>query len=275
MLSSEGIANTLMRWVYYYVGLLLVLVVVSTYALSHPAAHVEVLKGIFTAVPILTAIGQALAKANLSFYLFTQRLWLRLNAPEPTIWRFGVRFSTPPIDEPLKQALATLTALPQWHPQVVSKGDREFRLIVDKTIHLRVSIDSAAYSEDGRDYYLIQSDALEITFGQVQRKLDKVIHPLLRSLLSSMRIVDAATFMDVEFTKKNPFFAFFVARIDEDQISNFNLIFRPSSSSRDTKNKVVVTQRTMQVSASTPEDFARLAKTFLLLSSDAAEYARG
>lgn len=265
-----------MRWVYYYSGLLFVLIAVSAYAIWHPTFHIVILKEIAAAIPILTAIGQALAKANLSFYLLTQRVWLKLNAPEPTLWRFGMRFSTDVGSEPLEKALlAMMAGLSRWQPKLISRGERDFRLIVDKTIHLRVSLDRADYSEDGRDHYLIQSDALEITFGQVQNKIEKVIHPLLRSILASMRIVDSATFMEVEFQKKNPFFAFFVAHIDEKHVSNFNLVFRPMNNSGDGNDKVVVTKTAMKVSASTPEDFARLSKTFLLLSSNASEYARG
>lgn len=264
-----------MRWVYYYLALLSLLVACTSYGIVHPAAHVELLKGLLAGVPILSALAQALSKANLPFYLFTQRLWLKFHSSTPSVWRFGMRFSKSPAPGAFEALLNTFEhRLSGWNPKVIYKAEHEFRVIIDRTIHFRVSYDCGAYSEDGEDHFLVQSDPLEVTYGQAESKLERSIRPILRSVMREMNVASSSSFMDIDFVDRNPFFAFFVAHIDERHVSSFNLVFRPPSLSEERSEKVIVTKKTMQVNATTPEDFTRLSKEFLLLSASASQYAR-
>jgi hypothetical protein len=141
---------------------------------------------------------------------------------------------------------------------------------VDRTIHLAITYEPAVFSGDGEDHLLVRSEELEIPYGSAKRKLDSCIVPLLGILCQRLNANTSSTMLEVSFAKKNPFFAFFVAHLKPEQVSQFNLVFRPSSLSRNEHDKVVVTQNLITINAESTASFATLAKAFLLLSEDAA-----
>ena len=80
---------------------------------------------------------------------------------------------------------------------------------------------------------------------------------------------------EVSFPDKNPFFAFYIAHLRPEQVTQFQLVFKPKDFSRTDAEKIVVTRSALEVTAVTTEGFAEMAKAFVLLSADAVRVAQG
>jgi hypothetical protein len=261
-----------MGWVVYYAVLLF------AFALSYVLPHVtssatpDVLKAITGTVTLLSALGQAVAKVNLRFYLFCQRAWVWWNSDRSSIWRFGLRLDGY-FDETVMMRIQTSLAsdFAHWTPTVISKSDLEIRIKIDRTIHLKIAYEPRSNSEDGRDHLTIRSDELEISYGGAKSKIDRCISPLLSALVKLLRPEDYSAVFDIFFQGHNPFFAFYVAHLRPEQVSQFNLIFYPKDSLKDGRDKIRVTQDRIEITASTVESFGQLSKGMLLLSADSLE----
>ena len=81
-----------MGWIVYY-GFLFIVFWGSYLVPGSEHGHVspDVIKAITASVTLLTALGQAVARANLRFYLLCQRIWIWWNSDTTTLWRFGLR----------------------------------------------------------------------------------------------------------------------------------------------------------------------------------------
>ncbi|WP_157178233.1 hypothetical protein [Terriglobus roseus] len=231
----------------------------------------EILKVVAGSVTLLTALGQALAKANLKFYLLWQRIWIMLHGSETAIWRFGLRVDGDLGSNVLEDfAQSAKSSLEQWHPEIHSCSDSSLRMKVDRTIHLHAQLEHAAFSEDGVSHFLVRSDELEVPYASARAKIEQCIVPLLGIIARQWPGAEHSTMFEVSFRKKNPFFAFFVAHLDPKQVTQFNLVFHPAAITRDGTDRVVVTQNSLHIDAGTTESFAQLSKAFILMSSEIA-----
>jgi hypothetical protein len=265
-----------MGWVIYYAILFVMFSASTAYAFGHPQDSLSsALRDFAGALTMLTALGQSLAKANFRVYLLTQQVWLRFHKDTTALWRFGLRLDGLISNDPMREAHKILESeLDTWKPKLLSSNEREIRVILDRTIHLVFTYEPAIFSGDGEDHILVRSDEVEIPYGSAKRKLDSCIVPLLGILSRSLKSSSSSTMLEVYFSRRNPFFAFFVAHLKPEQVSQFNLVFRPSSLSRNENDKVVVTQNRITINAESTDSFATLAKAFLLLSEDAATVER-
>lgn len=159
-----------------------------------------------------------------------------------------------------------------WQCQIINRSPLGARLKVDRTLHLQISFEPAETSADGNGHLLIRSEEIEVPYGAAREKIDHQIAPLLSTFNSAIRPDRYSIELEVWFKQRNPFFAFYVAHLRPEQISQFQLIFKPDIS-RTGNETVVVTEKTLGMTTVTTEGFAELAKAFVLLSSDAARFA--
>ncbi len=260
-----------MRWVYFYATLILLFLALAAYAALHPGHIPSDLRFAASMLTMLAALGQSLVKSNFKLYLLSQKIWLLLNRHVTALWRFSVRLDGdfgPNALDMLEDALKS--EMSQWSPKVISRDSVRLRLIVDRTIHLTCSLEPACYSEDGLDHLHVRSDELEVTYGSARKKIDSCIVPLMGVLSRKLRPETSSSTLDVSFGERNPFFAFYVAHLPQNQITHFNLIFKPAAITRSDQDRVAVSQKSVSISAASPESFATLSKAFILLAGDAA-----
>jgi len=261
-----------MGWVVYYVILLAAFL--ASYILPHTGSSLspDTLKAVAALVTLLSALGQSLIKVNFKLYLLTQRVWVWWNSGTSSLWRFGIRLDGNFESDVLKKIKQILVDdSPRWAPTIVSENAVDLRIKIDRTIHLRITFEPRSHSEDGLDHLTIKSDELEVSYGTAKSKIDRCISPLLNALVKALRPEDYSAVFDIFFQSHNPFFAFYVAHLRPEQVSQFNLIFYPSDSAKDGRNKVQVTQNRIEITASTIDRFSQLAKGMLLLSADSLE----
>jgi hypothetical protein len=218
------------------------------------------------------------ARVNLPFYLFWQRIWVWWNGEKTALWRFALRLDGtfgPDAVARITESLRTSPEFSGWESQLISANDREARVKVDRTIHLHISYEPEFLSGDGEDHLFIRSDELEVPYGRARQKIDRQITPLLSAFIGSLHARDYSIIFDVMFPDRNPFFAFYIAHLRPEQVTQFNLVFKPRDVSRTNAEKIVVTQQALEITAVTTEGFSEMAKAFVLLTGDAIRVAKG
>ena len=260
-----------MRWIYYYATLIVLFLILCVYAAFHPGHIPSDLRIAASLLTMLTALGQSLVRSNFKLYLFSQKIWLLFNRHVTALWRFSVRLDGHLGPESLSLLEESLTSeMKQWSPKIISRDAVSLRMIVDRTIHITCSFEASSYSEDGLDHIVVRSDELEVTYGSARKKIDSCILPLMGILTRRLRPDTSSSTLEVFFGAKNPFFAFYVAHLPQEQVTRFNLVFKPSVVTRSDQDRVVVSQKSVAINASSPEAFAILSKAFILLSEDAS-----
>lgn len=171
--------------------------------------------------------------------------------------------------------VALKTDMKNWESEIISTTDLGLRIKFEKTIHLYMQYEPSSLSEDVEDHLLIRSEELEVAYGRARHKIDREIAPLFSALLNTVKPASYSINFEVLFPDKNPFFAFYVAHLRPEQVTQFQLVFRPHDYSRTDSEKVVVTQTALELTAVTTEAFSEMAKAFILLSADAARVAQG
>ena len=259
-----------MGWVVYYS--VLTFIFACSYLIPSSVTHVspDLIKGILLGVSLMTALGQAIARVNLRFYLFWQKVWVWWNSGSTTIWRFGLRLDGNVDFDALVEALGS-AEFAEWTTVIAWRRANEVRIKVDRTIHLLLSFDPSETSGDGDDHITIRSEELEVPYGSARSKIDKCITPLIGAIVRVARPTNYSVMFDVIYRDHNLFFAFYVAHLSPKQVTHFNLVFRPTALSRTGTEKVIVTQHGLEITASSAEGFGELSKAFLLLSSHAVE----
>ena len=260
-----------MAWVVYYCALLAAFILASI--LPHAGHHAyapDLIRTITSCVTLLSALGQAIAKVNLRFYLLWQRAWVWWHSDRSSLWRFGIRmdgpFETETVLELIKQAFGT--ELVHWDPKLIAENGLNIHVRLDRTIHLQITYEPSTYAGDGVDHLTIRSDELEVSYGSSRSKIDSVITPLLSALIRVVRPREYSAMFDIFFENHNPFFAFYIAHLKPEQVSQFNILFYPRSSLEKGRTKIHVMRDQIQITAGTTESFAQLAKGMLLLSAD-------
>src|ERR1017187_2048642 len=259
-----------MGWVFYYAVLLILLGLSSAYAAGHTGTLPTYVRALAGVIPILSALAQAITKVNFRAYLWSQELWIALHGSATSNWRFGIRLDGSLGTDVISRITQTLKDNPRWSPRLVRTKPAEVKVVVDRTIHLTITYEPEAESGDGEDHLLIHSDELEVTYASAKRKIDTCIVPFMTMILRNIPSRQSSTMLEVFFSSKNPFFAFFVAHLRPEQVSQFKLVFRPAAITRNESDKVLVTKQSISINAQSPDAFASLSKAFLLLSEDAA-----
>ena len=189
------------------------------------------------------------------------------------MWRFTVRIDGDLGDDIILRFEERIKKnLHAWKPEIQARTPTSLRLKVDQTIHLHAQMTSEEFSEDGFSHLLIRSDEIEITYASAREKIDRCIVPLMTAFARQWPLATFSTIFEAEFKKKNPFFAFYVAHLSKEQVTSFNLVFRPESVTREENDLVAVTQQSLRVEASSPESFAQLSKAFILMTSEVAQF---
>lgn len=265
-----------MGWVIFYAVLLLSYVSASACSLLYPTRAPEFIKAISGSVALLTGLLQAISRVNLKVYLLGQRISVWWHGDRTALWRFALRLDgnfQSNVIEQTAAALKTGVDFKGWQPEIFFVNDRELRAKLDKTVHVHLMFEPAAVSADGTGHLLIRSDEFEVPYGAARRKIDRQLTPLLTVFSTFFRPQNSSIEFEVAFNKRNPFFAFYVAHLRPEQVTHFNLVFRPNDICRQGLARVSVTQNTLEISTGTAEGFAALAKAFVLLTAEAAKFA--
>lgn len=264
-----------MGWVVYYVILTLAYIAASVYSFLHPHRLPDVIKSVSVLITLTTAMAQAIARVNLRFYLFWQRFWVWWHGDKTAIWRVSLRMDGALGPDPLARIKRALKGeMKNWESEIIATSDLSLRLKFEKVVQLYVQYDPRALSEDADDHLLVRSEELEVAYGRARQKIDRQITPLLSAFVNIVKPDSYSIVFEVLFPDKNPFFAFYVAHLRPEQVTQFQLVFRPHDFSRTNAEKVLVTRNALEVTAVTTEGFSEMAKAFILLTADAARVAQ-
>jgi hypothetical protein len=93
---------------------------------------------------------------------------------------------------------------------------------------------------------------------------------LVLQAINDVLKADSSSFeLDVQFLKKNPFFAIYIAHLRPDQVQEYKVILHVDGSHPSGKpEKVEISKEKVHVTSKTTDGFRHMAEQFVLLSPD-------
>ncbi|HEY3769932.1 MAG TPA: hypothetical protein VGN44_14755 [Candidatus Angelobacter sp.] len=259
-----------MTWIFFYAILLMMYVFAWVYSLHHPGHTPEIIARFSGLIALLTAFANALQKASLKVYFLFQRIAIRFSPDTTSRWWFSARY-----DGIMEQSIvSTLTQHFIGNDfRFASKIEREdltsAQIEIDQTLFLTVQFEPSHFSEDSLDHLTVVSRVMEVSYGHAKKKIQQQIIPVLQAINDLLKADNCSFELDVQFIKKNPFFAVYIAHLRPEQVQDYRVVLHVDGSHSSGKHeKVEITKEKVHVTAKTPDGFRHLAEDFVLLSPD-------
>jgi hypothetical protein len=140
---------------------------------------------------------------------------------------------------------------------------------VDQTLTLNIQFEPAQTSEDQSDHLTVISKVMEVSYGHAKKKLDSQIVPVLQAINDVLKPENASFELDVQFLRRNPFFAVYIAHLRPEQVQDYRVMLHVDAGHATGKTeKVEITKERVHVTAKTTNAFRSIAEQFVLLSPD-------
>jgi hypothetical protein len=223
-------------------------------------------------------IGAAGWTAFIADYLYrrSDRFYLRINSiifwitNRPTKWNLTIDFRGVELDSPLEMLRSAIenglpSAAKLWH-------DGEYTKILNVpgyTIRMQVvpypngvpNPDEPAYEES----VLMQLSDLELPYRSFRSKLEGEIIPLVDRAVASLNPREQQYAVKIRFQSKNPYFGFFVRRLDLPQVVSFSADVLDSSVGGEAQN-VSVKKEQIEIVTDSLLALQALSKKYVALS---------
>ncbi len=259
-----------MGWIIFYSALLFAYVAGWVYSAYHPNHLPEVISKVSGLVALLSAMGMALQKHNLRIYFLFQKIAIRFFPDTTSRWWFSARYDGQFPDDSVHLLIQHLQGKDFRFPVKVEKEDAlTAQIEVDQTLILNVQLDPQFISEDQRGHFTIVSKVMEVSYGHAKKKLDTQIIPVLQAIGDVLRPENGSFELDVQFLRRNPFFAVYIAHLRPDQVQDYRVVLHVDSGHPTGRaEKVEITKERVHVTAQTTNSFRTIAEQFVLLSPD-------
>ncbi len=259
-----------MAWVVFYTILLIVYVGSLLYSFYHPGHAPEVVTRLSAAVAILTGLANALQKSSLKVYFFVQRIAIRFFPDTTSRWWFSARYDGRFADCVISELSRHFQSKDFRFASKVERQDLlSSQVEIDQTLSLSIQFEPAHITEDVLDHVTVISRVMEVSYGHAKRKLQHQIVPVLQAINDVLKPDITSFELDVQFLKKNPFFAIYIAHLRPDQVQDYKVVLHVDGSHSNGKpEKVEITKEKVHVTAKSTDGFRQMAEQFVLLSPD-------
>jgi hypothetical protein len=259
-----------MGWMIFYTVLLVAYVTGWLYSLYHPSSVPEVISKISGLVALLSAMGTALQKSSLRVYFLFQKIAIRFFPDTTSRWWFSARYDGQFPADSVRRLVQHFQSSDFRFPVKVEREDSlTAQIEIDQTLILNVQLDPQHLSEDQRDHFTIISKVMEVSYGHAKKKLDSQIVPVLQAISGVLRPENGSFELDVQFLRRNPFFAIYIAHLRPDQVQDYRVVLHVDGGHPSGRTeKVEITKEKVHVTAQTTNSFRSIAEQFVLLSPD-------
>ncbi len=259
-----------MGWIIFYAILLAAYVLSLGYSFYHPSKVPEAITRIAALAALLTGFANALQKSNLKVYFLFQRIAIRFFPDTTSRWRFSARYDGH-FDDSVIHSLSQYFQSKDF--RFISKVEKEdavsAQVEIDQTLSLNIQFEPSHLSGDDHDHVTVISRVMEVSYGHAKTKLERQIVPVLQAIGDALRPDNSSFELDVQFLKRNPFFAVYIAHLRPEQVQDYRVVLHVDGSHPSGRaEKVEITKQNVHVTAKTTNSFKSMAEQFVLLSPD-------
>lgn len=187
------------------------------------------------------------------FYLLVNhlRFWV---TNEATDWNFSVDLRGSRVDNPLETAIHCIQQAQQLRPQVWEDG-RFSKILNMQGYALRLTLvpDHVGELEDEQEEQVIclQVSNLQLPYRSYQQKISEEVFPLVERVVKILQPESEKYALKIEFQSPNPFFGFFVNRLEYPKVTAFQCDFFETVAGKDeavrvTKDRIEVVTDNLQ-----------------------------
>lgn len=187
------------------------------------------------------------------FYLFVNhaRFWI---TNEATDWNFSVDLRGSRVANPLETATDCIQQAQQLRPQVWEDG--QFSKVLNMqgyALRLTLVPDYVDGLEDEEEEQVIclQVSNLQLPYRSYQRKISEEVFPLVERVVKVLKPESEKYALKIGFQSPNPFFGFFVNRLEHPKVTSFECDFFETVAGKDeavrvTKDRIEVVTDNLQ-----------------------------
>lgn len=253
-----------------YVILLTAYLISWAYSASHPNGVPETVARSSGLIALVVGLVGALQKSSLTVYFLFQRIAVRLSPDTTGRWWFSARYDGQFGDTVIR---SLITHLQSDDFRFSTKLERESvltaELEVDQTLFLKFQFDPDYASEDGQGHVTVVSRVMEVSYGHAKRKIEQQIVPVLQALTDVLKPNNTSFELDVQFLKKNPFFAVYISHLRPEQVQDYRVVLHVDGSHPTGQaERVEISKQKVHVTANSTHTFKSMAEQFVLLSPD-------
>lgn len=240
------------------------------FSIYHPSSVPEAITRLSGLAALLTGLVGALQKSSLKVYFYLQKIAIRLSPDTTGRWWFSARFDGQFGDTVIRTLRDHFQSKEFRFSSKVEEEDAfTAQVEIDQTLYLKIQFDPKHLSEDGEDHVTVLSRVMEVSYGHAKRKLEQQIVPVLQAIADVLRPSNSSFELDVQFLKRNPFFAVYIAHLRPEQVQDYRVVLHIDGSHSSGKAETVeITKRKVHVTAKTTHSFQSIAEQFVLLSPD-------
>lgn len=259
-----------MGWTIFYAILLAAYLLSWAYSAYHPSSVPETVTRLSGLVALLTGLVSALQKSSLWVYFRLQKLAIRFFPDTTGRWWFSARFDGR-FSENAIRLLSDHFQSKEFRFSTKAENENVLtvQLEIDQTLYLKIQYDPSHLSEDGEDHVTVLSRVMEVSYGHAKKKLEQQIVPVLQAITDVLRPANSSFELDVQFLKRNPFFAVYIAHLRPEQVQDYRVVLHIDGSHPSGRAETVeITKQKVHVTAKTTHSFQSIAEQFVLLSPD-------
>ncbi len=259
-----------MGWIIFYTVLLISYIGGWAYSLYHANHIPDIISKISGLVALLSAMGMALQKSSLRVYFFFQRIAIRFFPDTTSRWWFSARYDGHFSAASVHLLIQHFQSNDFRFPIKVEREDNlSAQIDVDDTLVLNIQLDPQSISEDQLDHITVLSKVMEVSYGHAKKKLDAQIVPVLQAISDVLRPENSSFELDVQFLRRNPFFAVYIAHLNPSQVQDYRVVLHVDGGHASGRTeKVEITKEKIHVTTQTTNSFRSIAEQFVLLSPD-------
>jgi hypothetical protein len=240
------------------------------YSIYHPSTVPETITRLSGLAALLTGLVSALQKSSLKVYFALQKLAIRFFADTTGRWWFSARFDGQ-FDEGVISSLTSHFQSEDFRfsSRVEAETTLTAQVEIDQTLYLKIQYDPKRFSDDGEDHVTVLSRVMEVSYGHAKDKLERQIIPVLQAITSVLTPSNSSFELDVQFLKRNPFFAVYITHLQPEQVQDYRVVLHVDASHPSGKAETVeITKQRVHVTARSTHGFQSIAEQFVLLSPD-------
>ena len=253
-----------------YLILLAAYLISWAYSASHPNGVPEAIARCSGLIALVIGLVGALQKSSLTVYFLFQRILVRFSSDTTGRWWFSARYDGHFDDSVVTSLIAHLQSDKFRFSSKVEKASAlTAEVEIDQTLFLKIQFDPGHDSEDGEGHVTVISRVMEVSYGHARRKIEQQIVPVLQAVADVIKPVSSSFELDVQFLKKNPFFAVYISHLRPDQVQDYRVVLHVDGSHPSGKpEKVEISKESVHVTAGSTHTFKSMAEQFVLLSPD-------
>lgn len=185
------------------------------------------------------------------FYIKIKKLWFLIKNPD-CVWDMSVEFKgnfNEQIFEGIDRALLDYTN--DVDIQVLSNLRRGYRV---KTFNFELVYD------EHYEVFRFKLNKLELSYRRSRNILEQEANYLLEMLSKELKEDSAEYYFNISFQEFNPFYGFFLRRLNAREIQNFNVAFNVDN------NKVSINKESIDIYTTSLQKLNQISKKYLTLS---------